>query len=129
VKESVLTLRWTIFTLAALFCAYDCFYGIVYMGLCPGLGCLPHTFAWILAMPCLLLAIWSLRATAVAMVAILAVHVLMQVKQEGLSMYTLWGNDKGLDAAFWVAVLFVTVAALIPAKTSDSAKTSSNDSL
>ena len=98
-----LTIRRIAFALAIPFCLYVSFYGVVYMGLCPGPGCLPHTFAWIIATPCLLLAIWSLRTTAVAMVALLVIHVTIEITQEGLSLSTLWGNDKGLDAALWVA--------------------------
>jgi hypothetical protein len=100
--------------MAVPFCLYICLYGIVFMGFCPGWGCLPHTFAWILAAPCLLLAILSIRIAAIAMVTLLIAHVVMDSVQYGFSVNTLWGTDKGLDIALWVAVFLVAVAALIP---------------
>ena len=54
--------RWIIFALAVPISFYVSYFGTIFMGFCPGLECWPHNFAWILLTPCLLLAIWSLRA-------------------------------------------------------------------
>ncbi|MES2391289.1 MAG: hypothetical protein V4555_06600 [Acidobacteriota bacterium] len=124
-----MTIRRVIFGFAVPLCLYICFFGIGFMGFCPGWECFPHTFAWILAAPLLLIAIWSLRFAALAMVALLCVHVAVDVAQSGFSVNTLWGTDQGLDVALWAAVLLVAVAALIPARTPKTSETALGDSL
>jgi hypothetical protein len=48
--------RWIAFALAVPISLYVTFFGAVAMGFCPGIECWPHTFAWTLLAPCLLLA-------------------------------------------------------------------------
>lgn len=93
--ERMLKDRWVPFVLAVPLCLYTCFHGTVFMGFCPGWSCFPHNFAWPLATPCLLLAIWSLPMAATAMGALLSVHVIMDSARHGLSINTLGGTDKG----------------------------------
>lgn len=59
--------QWIFFLMAVPLCLYELFYGVVSMGFCPGWGCLHIVWPLIAATPCLLLAIWSLRAAAVVM--------------------------------------------------------------
>jgi hypothetical protein len=108
--------RWTAFALAVPISFYVSCFGAVFMGLCPGIECWPHTFAWILITPCLLLAIWSLRATAIAAVLLLFAHIYtdIHVYKEGLSANTLWGTDKALDKCLWIVVFLLTVSASLP---------------
>jgi len=108
--------RWIVFALAVPISLYVSFYGTVFMGFCPGIQCWPHTFAWTLLAPCLLLAIWSLRATAIASVLLLVAHVYTEVYiyQGGLSADTLWGTDRALDKCFWIVVLLFTISAFFP---------------
>jgi hypothetical protein len=91
--------RWIVFTLAVPISFYVSYFGTIFMGFCPGLECWPHNFAWILLTPCLLLAIWSLRATTIAAVLLLFAHVYtdVYVYRGGMSANTLWGTDKALD--------------------------------
>ena len=91
--------RWLVFALAVPISLYVSFLGTVFMGFCPGIKCWPHTFAWTLLTPCLLLAIWSLRATAIAAVLLLVAHAYTEVYvyRGGLSANTLWGTDKALE--------------------------------
>ena len=86
------------------------------MGFCPGIECWPHTFAWTLLTPCLLLAIWSLRSTAVAAVLLLVAHVYtdVHVYGGGLDANTLWGTDAALDKCFWIVVFLLVVSAFLP---------------
>lgn len=104
------------FALAVPICFYVSVFGTVFMGFCPGIECWPHTFAWTLLTPCLLLAIWSLRATAVAAVLLLVAHVYIEVYvyRGGLSADTLWGADKALDKLLWIAVFLLIASALTP---------------
>jgi hypothetical protein len=108
--------RWIAFVLAVPISFYVSYLGTVFMGFCPGIECWPHTFAWTLLTPCLLLAIWSLRATATAAVVLLVAHVYTEVYlyKGGLSADTLWGTDKALDKLFWIAVLLLVASALLP---------------
>jgi hypothetical protein len=91
---------------------------MVFTGFCPGIECWPHTFAWTLLAPSLLLAIFSLRAVAIAAVSLLVAHVYTEVHiyREGLSANTLWGTDKALDKCFWIVVLFLVVSAFLSKK-------------
>lgn len=104
------------FALAVPISAYVSFFGVVFMGFCPGIACWPHTFAWILITPCLLLAIWSLRATAIAVVLLLIAHACTDVHFYGLSINTLWGTDNALDICLWIVVFLVVLSALLPKK-------------
>ena len=108
--------RWFVFALAVPISLYVSFLGTVFMGFCPGIECWPHTFAWTLLTPCLLLAIWSLRATAITAVLLLIVHVSIEVCASGggLNADTLWGADKALDKCFWIVVFLVVLSALLP---------------
>jgi succinate dehydrogenase hydrophobic anchor subunit len=66
----------------------------------------------------LLLAIRSLRASAIAAVLLLVAHVYTEVYvyKGGLSADTLWGADKALDKLFWIAVFLLVASALLPGK-------------
>jgi hypothetical protein len=108
--------RWLVFALPVPISLYVSFFGTAFMGFCPGIECWPHTFAWTLLTPCLLLAIWSLRATAIAAVLLLIAHVFTEVHVygEGLSADTLWGTDKALDKFLWIVVFLLVLSALFP---------------
>ena len=110
--------RWIVFTLAVPISFYVSYFGTIFMGFCPGLECWPHNFAWILLTPCLLLAIWSLRATTIAAVLLLFAHVYtdVHVYRGGLSANTLWGTDKALDKCLWIVVFLLVVSALLPGR-------------
>jgi hypothetical protein len=110
--------RWIVFALAVPISFYVTFLGTVFMGFCPGMECWPHTFAWTLLTPCLLLAIWSLRATATAAVLLLVSHVVTEalIYKGGLSADTLWGADKALDKFLWIVVFLLVLSALLPKK-------------
>ena len=110
--------RWIVFALAVPIAFYVSFLGTVFMGLCPGIKCWPQTFAWILLTPCLLFAIWSLRATTISAVLLLAAHVFTEVLADGggLNADTLWGADKGLDKCLWIAVFLLVLSAWLPKK-------------
>ncbi len=110
--------RWIVFGLAVPISLYVTFLGTVFMGFCPGIQCWPHTFAWTLLAPCLLLAILSLRATAIASALLLVAHVYTEVHiyGGGLSANTLWGADKALDICFWIVVLLLIVSAFLSNK-------------
>jgi hypothetical protein len=110
--------RWIVFAIAVPISLYVSFIGTVFMGFCPGIACWPHTFAWTLLAPCLLLAIWSLPATAVAAVLLLIAHVYTEVYVDGagLSADTLWGADKALDKCLWIVVFLLVLSALLPKK-------------
>ena len=114
--SKTIQIRWILFALAVPFALYVSFLGTVFMGFCPGIECWPHTFAWTLITPCLLLAIWSLRATAFAAILDLVAHVLTEVViyKGGLNADTLWGADKGLDKCLWIAVGLLVLSALLP---------------
>jgi succinate dehydrogenase hydrophobic anchor subunit len=68
--------------------------------------------------PCLLLTIWSLRATAIAAVLLLIAHVYTDVHiyGGGLNADTLWGADQALDKCFWIATFLLVASALFPKK-------------
>ena len=110
--------RWLVFGFAVPIGLYVSFFGTVFMGFCPGIECWPHTFAWTLLAPCLLIAIWSLRATAITAVLLLIAHVYTEVRVfgEGLSAGTLWGTDRALDECLWIVVTLLILAALLPKK-------------
>lgn len=116
--NKVMRPRWLVFAFAVPISLYVSFIGTVFMGFCPGFECWPHTFAWTLLAPCLLLAIWSLRATAVAAVLLLIAHVYTEVHVYGggLNVGTLWGTDKALDTCLWVVALLLVLSALLPKK-------------
>jgi hypothetical protein len=110
--------RWLVFALAVPISLYVSFLGTVFMGFCPGMKCWPHTFAWTLLTPCLLLAIWSLRATAITAVLLLSAHVYTEahIYREGLNAGTLWGTDNALDKCLWIVVFLLVLSALLPKK-------------
>ena len=110
--------RWVVFALAVPISLYVSLSGTVAMGFCPGIHCWPHTFAWMLLAPCLLLAILSLRATAIAAVLLLIAHVYTEVHvyRGGLSVGTLWGTDMALDKCLWFVVFLLVLSALLPKK-------------
>ena len=116
--SKAIQVRWVVFSLAVPISIYVTFFGTVFMGFCPGIECWPHTFGWMLLTPCLLLAIWSLRATAIAAVLVLVFHVFTEVLiyKGGLNADTLWGNDKALDKCMWIAVFLLVLSALLPKK-------------
>ena len=110
--------RWIVFALAVPISLYVSLFGTAMMGFCSGIECWPHTFAWMLLTPCLLLAIFSLRATAIAAVLILVAHVYTEVHvyRGGLSAGTLWGTDMALDKCLWIVVFLLVLSAFIPHK-------------
>lgn len=116
VRLSIEQARWIGFVLAGGISLYVTIFGTITMGFCPGIECWPHTFAWTLLTPCLLLAIWSLRATAIAAVLLLFTHVYTDVHiyRAGLSTNTLWGTDMALDKCLWIAVFLLVVSAFLP---------------
>jgi hypothetical protein len=124
-----MSFRWICFCVSVPLCCYVSFYGIIFMGFCPGYRCFPQTFEWILLAPCLLLAIWSLQATAIAMAVLLAIHIVRSVAEEGFSADTLWGADMGIDKAFWFGVILVAVAALVPHHSLDNRLEPPHDNL
>jgi hypothetical protein len=73
-----------VFVLAVPISLYVSLLGTAMMGFCPGIECWPHAFAWMLLTPCLLLAIWSLRATAIAALLLLIAHVYTEVMSIGV---------------------------------------------
>jgi hypothetical protein len=110
--------RRLLFAFAVPISLYVSFIGTVFMGFCPGFGCWPHTFAWTLIAPCLLLAIWSLRATATTATLLLIAHVYAEVHVygAGLNAGTLWGTDKALDKCLWIVVFLLVLSAWFPKK-------------
>ena len=111
--------RWIVFALAVPISLYVSFFGTVFMGFCPGIECWPHTFSWMLLAPCLLLAIWSLRATAIAAVLLLLAHILTEVYVYRGGLGALWDTDKGLDKGLWIVVFLLVASALLPKKIAD----------
>ena len=118
--------RWLAFAFAVPISLYVSFLGTVFMGFCPGNECWPHTFAWTLLTPCLFLAIWSLRATAITAVLLLIAHVYTEVCifGGGLNADTLWGSDKALDKCLWIAVFLLALSAFLPKKITAKDETS-----
>ena len=110
--------RWIPFAVAVPISLYVSFFGTVAMGFCPGIQCWPHTFAWTLLAPCLLLAILSLPAAAVAAVLLLVAHVYTEVHiyGGGLSANTLWGTDMALDKCLWIVVFLLIVSTFLSKK-------------
>lgn len=109
-----------VFALAVPISLYVSVFGTIFMGFCPGIECLPHTFAWTLLTPCLLLAFVSLRAPAIGATLLLFAHVCTEVcfYRSGLSADDLWGADKALDKCLWIVVFLLLLSALIPKKVS-----------
>jgi len=110
--------RWIAFALAVPISLFVTFFGTVAMGFCPGIQCWPHTFAWTLLAPCLLLAVLSLRATAIAAALLLVAHVYTEVHiyGGGLNADTLWGTDMALDKCFWIVVFLLVVSTFLSRK-------------
>jgi len=108
--------QWLVFALAIPISLYVSLLGTVFMGFCPGIECWPHTFAWTLLTPCLLIAIWSLRATAITALLLLIAHVYtdIHVYGGGLNADTLWGTDMALDKCLWIVVFLLVLSALLP---------------
>ena len=105
-----------VFAVAVPISLYVSLLGTVFMGFCPGIQCWPHTFAWMFLTPCLLLAFWSLRATAITAVLLLIAHVYTEVHIDGSSLGadTLWGADKALDKCLWIVIFLLVLSALLP---------------
>jgi hypothetical protein len=114
--NKAIQVRWMVFAVAVPISLYVSFLGTVFMGFCPGIACWPHTFAWTLLAPSLLIAILSLRATAATAMLLLIAHVYAEVHVYGgrLTADTLWGSDKGLDKCLWIVVSLLVVAAFLP---------------
>ena len=108
--------RWLVFALAVPISLCVSFYGTVFMGFCPGIECWPHMFAWILLTPCLLLAFWSLRATAISGVLLLIAHLHTEAHVYGEGLSALWDTDKALDKCLWTVVFLLVLSALLPKK-------------
>ncbi|MGD0832044.1 MAG: hypothetical protein ABR907_13965 [Terracidiphilus sp.] len=108
--------RWIVFGLAVPISLYVTFLGTAFMGFCPGIECWPHTFAWTLLTPSLLLAIWSLRATAIAAVLLLIAHFYTEVHIYGEGFNAIWGTDKALDECFSIVVFLLVISAFLPEK-------------
>ena len=121
--------RWIAFALAVPISLYVTFFGTVEMGFCPGIQCWPHTFAWTLLAPSLLLAILSLRVAAIAAVLLLAAHVYTEVHifGGGLSANTLWGTDRALDKCFWIVVFLLVVSAFLSKKNATQERVTHED--
>jgi hypothetical protein len=117
--SKAIQVRWIVFALAVPISLYVTFYGMVFMGFCPGIECWTHNFAWMLLTPSLLLAIRSLPVTAITAVLLLVSHVFTEVLiyKGGLNADTLWGTDKALDKCMWFVVFLLVLAALLPKKT------------
>jgi hypothetical protein len=111
--------RWIVFSLAVPISLYVSFFGTVFMGFCRGIECWPHTFAWTLLAPCLLLAILSLRATAIVAALLLVAHLYTEVHFYGEGLSALWDTDKALDKCFWIVVFLLIVSAFFPKKTTE----------
>lgn len=89
------------------------------MGLCSGpsvIPCWPHTFAWTLLTPSLVLARWSVRATAITAALLLFAHIFTEVHFYNEGMSALWDTDKALDKCFWIVVVLLVFSALLPEK-------------
>ena len=109
--------RWVVFAIAVPISLYVSAFGTLSMGLCSGpsvIPCWPHTFAWTLLAPSLLLAIWSVRATAIAAMLLLFAHLFTEVHFYNEGMSALWDTDGALDKCFWIAVLLLVFSALLP---------------
>lgn len=88
--------------------------GVVFMGFCPGIECLPHMIEWILLAPCMLLAFWSIRVTSLVAIALLVAHFAEMFSEGGFQLSDLWAADGGIDKCFWLVVVLLAVAALVP---------------
>lgn len=110
------TLSLILLGLAVPISLYVTVLGTVFMGFCSGLACLPHTFAWTLLAPSLLLALWSIRASAIVTVVLFIAHALL----EG-GLRAVWGSDGGLDTCFVVVILLLIVSALRETSTAKEA--------
>jgi hypothetical protein len=111
--------RGALFVIAIPLSLYVSVFGTLSMGLCSGpsaIPCWPHTFAWTLLAPSLLLAIWSVPATAIAAVLLLFAHLFTEVHFYKESMGALWDTDMALDKCFWIVVLLLVFSALLPKK-------------
>jgi hypothetical protein len=106
--------RWIAFALAVPISLYVSILGTLFMGFCPGIECWPHTFAWTLLAPCLLLAIWSLRATAIAAVLLLVAHAFAEIHVYRESVAAIWDTDKALDKCLCIVVFLLVLSAVLP---------------
>lgn len=97
--------QWIFFLMAVPLCLYDLFYGVVSMGFCPGWGCLRIVWPLIAATPCLLLAVWSLRAAAVVM-SMLALAFLIN---NGFALI----DDQRMALVLVLAALMLVTAAVV----------------
>lgn len=114
--------RWTVFAIAVSFSLYVSFWGTAFMGLCSGpsaIRCWPHTFAWTLLAPSLLLVKLSFRATAIAAALLLITHLYVELHFYGENIAALWDTDMGLDKCFVAIVVLLVVSALFPREISN----------
>jgi hypothetical protein len=107
-------IRWTLFAPAIAISLYVSFFGTAVMGFCPGIECWPHTIAWTLLAPSLLLAIWSLRAAAIAAVVLLVAHAFTEIHVYRESVAAIWDTDQALDKCFCIVVFLLVLSALLP---------------
>jgi hypothetical protein len=111
--------RWMVFAITIPISLYVSIFGTLSMGLCSGpsvIPCWPHTFAWTLLAPSLLLAIWSMRATAITAILLLSAHIFTEVHFYNEQMGALWDTDMALDKCFWLVVLLLAFSAILPKK-------------
>jgi hypothetical protein len=116
VRRMGMKARWILFGFVVPISLYVTVLGTVFMGFCPGIECWPHTFAWTLLAPCLLLAIWSIRATAITAVLLYIAHIYIEVHIYGEGLNSFWGTDKALDECFFLVVFLLVVSVIIPKK-------------
>jgi hypothetical protein len=107
-------IRRILFAPAVAISLYVSILGTMVMGFCPGIECWPHTIAWTLLAPSLLLAIWSIRAAAVAAVLLLAAHAFAEIHVYRESVAAFWDTDQALDKCFCIVVFLLVLSALLP---------------
>jgi hypothetical protein len=114
--------RWIAFVIAVPISLYVSIFGTLSMGFCSGpsvILCWPHTFAWTLLTPCLLLVKLSLRAATIVAALLLVAHSYVEVHFYGEGIAGLWDTDMALDKCFCAVVLLLAISALFPRKISN----------
>jgi hypothetical protein len=120
--KSRLQPRWIMFVMAIPISLYVSLLGTAFMGLCSApsaISCWPHTFAWTLLAPSLLLARFSIRITAIVVAILLVAHFYIEAHFYGEDLVALWDTDQALDKCFIAAVFLLVVSALFPRKISN----------
>jgi hypothetical protein len=107
-------IRWKLFAPAIAISLYVSFLGTAVMGFCPGIECWPHTIAWTLLAPSLLLAIWSVRAAAIAAGFLLVAHAFAEIHVYKESVAEFWDTDQALDKCFCIVVILIVLSAFLP---------------